>query len=301
MAKLSDRIKSLRLSANMTQEEFGKKFGIVKSTVSLYESGKSTPNDQIKKQICDYFDTSLDYLLGLSDKRHPDESGEWSYPKVSNRLGNILQDYRHKNNLSEDNFAKELNINVKTYIGIEIGKYSPSIPLLQRISKVTGYDIDYLTGAKSQTSIISNETFEVNGKKFPMSHFESNNHFHARLEEYCLKKKITDENVENFLCLTKQEFLDIRFNRMPTLSELLRISYGLDVSLDYLVGRTDMPITNLSDDELELLLDYRDCAKDSYKEKILKRASDLSIASLNGSSVAADEPLKNTGTTNTGK
>jgi len=39
MAKLSDRIKSLRLSAGMTQEEFGKKFGIVKSTVSLYESG----------------------------------------------------------------------------------------------------------------------------------------------------------------------------------------------------------------------------------------------------------------------
>ena len=33
MANLSDRIKSLRLSADMTQEEFGKKFGIVKSTV----------------------------------------------------------------------------------------------------------------------------------------------------------------------------------------------------------------------------------------------------------------------------
>lgn len=65
MANLSDRIKSLRLSAEMTQEEFGKKFGIVKSTVSLYESGKSTPNDQIKKQICEYFHVSLDYLLGV--------------------------------------------------------------------------------------------------------------------------------------------------------------------------------------------------------------------------------------------
>lgn len=65
MANLSDRIKSLRLSAEMTQEEFGKKFGIVKSTVSLYESGKSTPNDQIKKQICDYFHVSLDYFNKL--------------------------------------------------------------------------------------------------------------------------------------------------------------------------------------------------------------------------------------------
>ena len=65
MSNLSDRLKSLRLSANMTQEEFGKKFGIVKSTVSLYESGKSTPNDQIKKQICSYFNVTVDYLLGI--------------------------------------------------------------------------------------------------------------------------------------------------------------------------------------------------------------------------------------------
>ena len=60
MASLADRIKQLRLSANMTQEEFGQKFGIVKSTVSLYENGKSTPNDQIKKKI--YVNT-LKFLL----------------------------------------------------------------------------------------------------------------------------------------------------------------------------------------------------------------------------------------------
>ena len=42
MPKLSDRIKELRKSAGMTQEEFGQKFGVVKSTVSLYESGRST-------------------------------------------------------------------------------------------------------------------------------------------------------------------------------------------------------------------------------------------------------------------
>ena len=62
-------LKELRNSSGMTQEEFGKKFGIVKSTVSLYESGKSTPNDQIKKQICNYFHVSLDYLLGNTDMK----------------------------------------------------------------------------------------------------------------------------------------------------------------------------------------------------------------------------------------
>ncbi len=43
MANISDRIKMLRTSAGLTQEEFGNIFGIVKSTVSLYESGKKLP------------------------------------------------------------------------------------------------------------------------------------------------------------------------------------------------------------------------------------------------------------------
>lgn len=67
MATIGERIRGLRELAGMTQEEFGKLFGVVKSTVSLYENGRSTPNDQIKTQICKYFDVSLDFLLGLSD------------------------------------------------------------------------------------------------------------------------------------------------------------------------------------------------------------------------------------------
>lgn len=52
---------------------------------------------------------------------------------------------------------------------------------------------------------------------------------------------------------------------MPTLSELLRISYGLGLSLDYLVGRTDIPNIDLSSDEVELLINYRDCIE-PYKK-----------------------------------
>lgn len=67
MAKISDRIKMLRTNAKLTQEQFGEIFGIVKSTVSLYENGKSCPNDQIKLKICEYFDVPLDFLIGISN------------------------------------------------------------------------------------------------------------------------------------------------------------------------------------------------------------------------------------------
>lgn len=69
MATLSNRIRCLRQDHGLTQEEFGKLFGVVKSTVSLYENGRSVPNDQIKTEMCRHFNVSMDYLLGLTDER----------------------------------------------------------------------------------------------------------------------------------------------------------------------------------------------------------------------------------------
>lgn len=66
MGTLGDRIKRLRLSEGLTQEELGKIIGVVKSTVSLYEANKSTPDDEIKTKICQHFNVSADYLLGIS-------------------------------------------------------------------------------------------------------------------------------------------------------------------------------------------------------------------------------------------
>lgn len=69
MATLGDRIKQLLTEKNITQEELGKIVGVVKSTMSMYEGGKSTPNDDIKKMLANYFDVSIDYLMGFTDER----------------------------------------------------------------------------------------------------------------------------------------------------------------------------------------------------------------------------------------
>lgn len=71
MASISDRIRLLRAESHMTQEEFGRIFGISKPTVSFYEHGKSVPNGQIKTAIARYFGVSVDYLLGVTDSREP--------------------------------------------------------------------------------------------------------------------------------------------------------------------------------------------------------------------------------------
>jgi len=70
MFNFSTKIKILRQENHLTQEEFGKIFGIVKSTVSMYENGKSIPDDKLKSKIADYFNVSIDWLMGRTDIRN---------------------------------------------------------------------------------------------------------------------------------------------------------------------------------------------------------------------------------------
>jgi transcriptional regulator with XRE-family HTH domain len=70
MITLSDRLKDLRKENNMTQSDLGKILGVGKTTISMYENGNSTPNDEIKIKIAEHFDVSLDYLLGKSTIRN---------------------------------------------------------------------------------------------------------------------------------------------------------------------------------------------------------------------------------------
>ena len=60
---LGERIKQVRTEKEMTQEELGKLLNVVKSTVSQYESDKSTPDAGIISKIADIFAVSTDFLL----------------------------------------------------------------------------------------------------------------------------------------------------------------------------------------------------------------------------------------------
>ena len=168
MAKLPDRIKELRKSADMTQEEFGQMLGVVKSTVSLYESGKSTPNDEIKKKICNYFKVSLDYLLGLTNDKYniPNISDEeWRYPPTENRFGKILTEYRKDNTLTRAEFAEQLDISEDLETKLEIGVNLPSFDLIKKmVSVMKGYTVDYLIGAVD-TARVPFGKIEIDGKK----------------------------------------------------------------------------------------------------------------------------------------
>lgn len=63
--KFGDRLKQLRLNRNMTQSQLGKEIGVLGRVVGYYESGDRFPNEDVLKNIANYFDVSVDYLLGM--------------------------------------------------------------------------------------------------------------------------------------------------------------------------------------------------------------------------------------------
>ena len=61
--KVSEMIKTTRTKANMTQEEYGAKFGVSRQTVSSWENERSLPDLQMLIDICNTYHVSLDNLL----------------------------------------------------------------------------------------------------------------------------------------------------------------------------------------------------------------------------------------------
>lgn len=69
MSNFSLRMKELRKERKMTQQELADAFSVRVRTYQGYEYGDSYPEVAKLIALADYFDVSLDYLVGRSDVR----------------------------------------------------------------------------------------------------------------------------------------------------------------------------------------------------------------------------------------
>lgn len=59
-----NRIRQVRKELKITMKELGEIIGVAESTISMYETGNREPDLRTLSQIADYFNVSVDYLLG---------------------------------------------------------------------------------------------------------------------------------------------------------------------------------------------------------------------------------------------
>lgn len=61
------RIKDVREDKDLNQEDVAKAIGIPRSTYCNYESGRRNIPNQVLFDLANYFNVSIDYLLGRTD------------------------------------------------------------------------------------------------------------------------------------------------------------------------------------------------------------------------------------------
>ena len=92
------RLKELREQKHLTQDGLGIKLSISQSTISAYEIGDRTPDLDMLITIANFFGVSIDYLVGLSDKKLRIDQSDLSDDEMEH-----LRTYRQ---LSDMNKAK---------------------------------------------------------------------------------------------------------------------------------------------------------------------------------------------------
>jgi transcriptional regulator with XRE-family HTH domain len=67
MSVFGERLKMLRESRGLSQDDFASKFSLAQTTIGMYERGLREPNIEKLNQFATFFNVSLDYLVGRTN------------------------------------------------------------------------------------------------------------------------------------------------------------------------------------------------------------------------------------------
>lgn len=85
-----NRIKKLRKERGYTQEQLAELLGLnAKSSIANYESGANAPRDEIKIKMCELFNCTMDYLMGLTNEKEP-ISESWGMEEKIEEIAKIV-------------------------------------------------------------------------------------------------------------------------------------------------------------------------------------------------------------------
>lgn len=71
MSKFGERLKKLREEKNILSKDLASIINVEPSTITNWEKGNRSPKEDMLIRIADYFDCSIDYLLGRTDNKSP--------------------------------------------------------------------------------------------------------------------------------------------------------------------------------------------------------------------------------------
>ena len=141
---ISERLLDIREDAELNQEEMAEILKVSQANYSRWETGKELIPLSKLNLLCNYFNVSMDYIIGLT-RTSKDENKH----KFNNEIIGIkLKEFRKKNGLTQEKLATILNTTQSTISAYENGKTTLLTPFALQLVKEYNISLDWLCGRK---------------------------------------------------------------------------------------------------------------------------------------------------------
>lgn len=147
---MTTRYEELRLDFEKNQTEIADVLGVKRNTYSKWENMINDMRLEKSNELANYYEVSLDYLLGLSNfKGTSFKSLEINYDLLTRRLKQLRKD----NGITQELLSEKLGFPQTTYSQYERGINIPSTLKLLVIAIYYNVSFDYLVGRTDDKEI----------------------------------------------------------------------------------------------------------------------------------------------------
>ena len=136
------RFIKLREEYDLTQQEIANKLGVLRNTYSKWENNINDIPLDILNKLANFYNCSLDYLLGLSNKITIKERKDINLELLSKRLLELRKEHK----LTQEEISKETDFHQRTYAHYENGSRIPTTFKLYKLVIFYKTSFDYLVG-----------------------------------------------------------------------------------------------------------------------------------------------------------
>jgi len=76
-----ERLKLLRTEKRISQSLLATHLGVTQQAIARWEKGETEPDINTIQNLASFFDVSIDYLLGRTDVRNPNNKSDEDFPE----------------------------------------------------------------------------------------------------------------------------------------------------------------------------------------------------------------------------
>ena len=144
---IAERLKDIRIENDLTQAQMANILNTTQTSYNRWENNAELISLKKLTRVCNYFNTSMDYLIGITRNNIGNGKHDLDYKVV----GNNIKIFRKENNLSQKDLATLLNTSQSTISAYEAGKTIILTAFALEIVKKYNISLDWLCGRKEKS------------------------------------------------------------------------------------------------------------------------------------------------------